>query len=571
MISQAGASTNCRHRPEPVLVQLRYPNPGTPQRPGLRTPALLYGDPLTGVMPPTDSRQLLGGRFRLHELVGRGAAAAVYRGVDESLGREVALKVFTRDGGDPELLARQDAEIRILASLAHPGLVTLFDAGSDAVANRSYVVMEYVSGPDLRRQLREGALEPEDIARVGADLASALSYVHHRGVIHRDIKPGNILLYQPGNGAVGKCWRAKLADFGIARVMEENRLTGTGRTVGTAAYLSPEQALGGELTGASDVYSLGLVLLECLTGYVEFPGTPIESGVARLNRDPAIPTGISPDWAALLAAMTSRHPRDRPDAAQTTTSLRRLALAGGTPTAPQTPLLPPRPDRAPTGSPEPLPAPRTRRHRAIAAVCLAAVLVAGATAATPQGGSGTEQQTTSATPAMQPQNNPLDFHLDQLQSAIESSDKLLTILGHVRQAVTANDQQAALAYVEELEKTAVDEALRSGMTLEKYRAITEAIRLVRTDLQSLTPAAADSTAEALPEGSPDPAPLPAVEPLAPAPAAAPLTVPAAAELDSSGAAPQQRDRIPATPGRGVGENAAGNNGKSGSAPGHNKP
>ncbi|MET3771781.1 serine/threonine-protein kinase [Arthrobacter nitrophenolicus] len=218
--------------------------------------------------------QLLGGRYRLQELVGRGAAAGVYRSFDEFLGREVAVKIFVKEAGEPELLARQEAEIRILASLIHPGLVTLFDAGTDAAMERSFVVMEYVSGPDLRQFLREEPMEAASIASIGSDLASALDYVHGRGVIHRDIKPGNVLLYKQRPSEPDSPWRAKLADFGIARVMEEEHLTGTGRTVGTAAYLSPEQALGESVGGASDVYSLGLVLLECFTRHVEFTGKP---------------------------------------------------------------------------------------------------------------------------------------------------------------------------------------------------------------------------------------------------------------------------------------------------------
>lgn len=271
---------------------------------------------------------LFGDRYRIFELVGRGAAAVVYRGVDETLGREVALKVFHRESADTEMLARQQAEIRMLASFNHPCLVTLFDAaidGSDPSAERVCVVMEYVRGLDLRGLLRNGPLSKTETARIGADLASALDYVHNQGVVHRDVKPGNVLLTAENGSLAARGVTAKLTDFGIARVLEGDRITGTGRTVGTAAYLSPEQARGEALTGRSDVYSLGLVLLECLTGDVEFPGSPIESAVVRLQRDPFIPPLLGAGWTSLLGAMTSREPDGRPSAQEVDSVLRSFA------------------------------------------------------------------------------------------------------------------------------------------------------------------------------------------------------------------------------------------------------
>jgi len=263
----------------------------------------------------------LGGRYRLQELIGRGGSAAVYKAMDDVLGRFVAVKVFRPDVRDEGELRRQEAEVQLLSTFNHPGLVTVYDAGTEQSSSdgtRSFVVMELAQGKDLRNRLRLGRLEARDVAKIGHQLAAALHYVHGRGVIHRDLKPANIMLaFDADTGEA----RAKLMDFGIARVIEGTRLTATGQTVGTATYLSPEQAQGGALGTSSDIYSLGLVLLECLTGHVEFPGSPVESAVARLQRGPAIPAEIGPGWVRLLSKMTAMDPAARPDAGEVAAAL----------------------------------------------------------------------------------------------------------------------------------------------------------------------------------------------------------------------------------------------------------
>jgi serine/threonine protein kinase len=267
-------------------------------------PQRLQGDP--------DGVVRLGERYVLGEIIGRGAMATVYRAHDEVLGRDVAIKLFLSGPDDDELSLRQQTEIQVLSVFDHPGLVRLYDAGLDARDTQyphTYLVMELVDGPDLREWVSAGPTSAAETAMLGAAVADALAHVHENGIIHRDIKPANIII-PGGNAASGP----KLADFGIARLIEGSRLTATGATVGTATYLSPEQATGSPLTPASDIYSLGLVLIECLKGEPEYPGTPVESAVARLHRPPEIPSWISAEFADLLTAMTDVNPAQRPSA-----------------------------------------------------------------------------------------------------------------------------------------------------------------------------------------------------------------------------------------------------------------
>lgn len=302
---------------------------------------------------------LLAGRYRITALIGQGATAAVYRARDEQLGREVALKIFPTEphnaaGGR----GRVDSEMRLLATFNHPALVTLYDAGTDTTVPdgpRTFLAMELIDGPDLHTRLGRGPLPATDVARIGAELASALDYIHVRDVIHRDIKPANILL--PGT-LTRRSQHAKLTDFGIARLLEGSRLTATGTTVGTAPYLSPEQVSGAQLGVESDVYSLGLVLLECLTGTIEYPGTHVESAIARLHRPPRIPAGLGPQWSAILEAMTATEPAARPTARAIETALTEGTGSGvpgalpGT-TRETTPAMPARPERPPQAGTSP--------------------------------------------------------------------------------------------------------------------------------------------------------------------------------------------------------------------------
>ncbi|MGY3566788.1 protein kinase domain-containing protein [Sinomonas sp. RB5] len=273
-------------------------------------------------------QDLVGGRYRLLEVIGRGSTAVVHRARDESLGREVAVKVMQPGAMDEAELRRSDTEVKLLAQLNHPGLVTLLDAGTERTAGgaaRVYLVMELVTGADLREHLRHGPLESSAVAEIGHDLCEALAYVHARGVVHRDIKPANILLLDHPEEAAR--FHAKLTDFGIAWI-PDSELTLEDAVSGTPAFLSPEQVRGDHAGPESDVYSLGLVLLQCLSGRLAFPGPPLESAVRRLTLPAPIPDDVDPLWRQLLAGMTAMDPAARPSAAEAAAALQRLAALG---------------------------------------------------------------------------------------------------------------------------------------------------------------------------------------------------------------------------------------------------
>lgn len=198
--------------------------------------------------------------------------------------------------------------------------------------------MDLIDGPTLAERLNQGPLSASQTAQLGAELAKTLAYVHSQGVVHRDVKPANILLdHQPHPSDPGPAWSAKLSDFGISRLLDGTRLTIHGTTVGTANYMSPEQAETGHTSTASDVYSLGLVLIESLTGQVVYPGSGIPAALARLHRPPVVPTEFGPDWTTLLTGMTERHPDARPSAAEVSDTLRQLQTAARDPRPPTDP------------------------------------------------------------------------------------------------------------------------------------------------------------------------------------------------------------------------------------------
>ncbi len=247
----------------------------------------------------TEIGSILGARYRLLELLGQGGMATIYRARDAQLERDVAVKVLRPEfGQDPDFLARFRDEARAAASLSHPNIVAVFDFGEDNA--EPYIVMELVDGQDLASILREnGPLAPRQAARVAADVGKALQAAHVRGIVHRDVKPSNILISRDG--------RVKVADFGIARALDEAQVTLPGVTMGSVHYFAPEQARGEPVTALSDVYSLGIVLFEMLTGQRPFSGDGAAAvALARLTTTPPRPSAlrasVPPELDAIVGA-----------------------------------------------------------------------------------------------------------------------------------------------------------------------------------------------------------------------------------------------------------------------------
>ena len=251
---------------------------------------------------------ILGGRYRLVELLGQGGMATIFRAVDTQLGRDVAVKLLRPEYlQDPDFSSRFRQEAQAAASLTHPNVVTVYDYGEDP--SGPYIVMEIVDGEDLSTIIRRsGALPPRQATRIAAAVARALAAAHARGLIHRDVKPGNVL--------IGRDGQVKVVDFGIARAVAEAQVTLPGTTLGSVHYFSPEQARGEPATESSDVYALGIVLYELLTGVRPWEGDSAASvGLARLSGPAPDPTTVRPSVPPDLAAITRKalalEPQDR--------------------------------------------------------------------------------------------------------------------------------------------------------------------------------------------------------------------------------------------------------------------
>ena len=335
-----------------------------------------------------DEPRTLAGRYRLDEVIGRGGMSTVYRGTDLALDRVVAVKVALDPlvEQSPVYLERFTREAHSTAVIGHPGVVTVYDAGADGPTR--FIVMEYVKGQSLADLLREQSpLQPARAAEIAAEVADALSAAHSRGIVHRDIKPANIMILPDGS--------VKVLDFGIARAVDSGTLTQTATVLGTSAYMSPEQAMGQPADARSDIYSLGCVLYEMLTGEPPFMAE-ISAAVLHQHvrvapksareRNPDVPPALD----ALVTEMLAKSPGDRPQtAAEVRDRLRRevghlggaggtsatLAMAAAAPPPPPPATVPPQeptprdtapvPPQEPTpGDPAPAPVPEAAPSRA---------------------------------------------------------------------------------------------------------------------------------------------------------------------------------------------------------------
>src|SRR2546421_2479408 len=284
---------------------------------------------------------MLGGRYRLDERIAGGGMGDVWRGTDEVLGRTVAVKILLpallEEAGFAE---RFRGEARTMATINHPGVVDVYDYGSENAT--AFLVMEYVEGDALSRTLsRVGRLTPARTMALVAQAADALHAAHDKGIVHRDVKPGNLLV-RPNGTLV-------LTDFGIARSAMVGQLTAAGSVLGTASYISPEQAAGGVATPLSDVYSLGVVAYQCLAGRRPFEGdNPLEIAMRHVREQPPpLPSDVPPSVRAIVERAMAKDPTARyPAAAAFAQVARRTGqgLASGTGTV-----------VGPTGSPVSVP------------------------------------------------------------------------------------------------------------------------------------------------------------------------------------------------------------------------
>jgi eukaryotic-like serine/threonine-protein kinase len=251
---------------------------------------------------------VLSGRYRLEAKLGSGGMSTVYLARDQTLDRQVAVKVMHREMSEQaDQLERFRQEARSVAKLSHPNVVSVIDAGEDG--GHPYIVFEYVEGETLKQRInRDGALEPQEAIAYAIEIARGLSVAHARNMVHRDIKPQNILIDAEG--------RAKLTDFGISRQLEQDGMTATGRVLGTTDYVAPEQAMGHKVDPRSDIYSLGVVLYEMLVGQVPFSADS-QVGVAMKHVNEELPDvqrrrpEVSAAVALVVERSTAKDPGER--------------------------------------------------------------------------------------------------------------------------------------------------------------------------------------------------------------------------------------------------------------------
>jgi serine/threonine protein kinase len=414
----------------------------------------------------------------------------IRRGDDVLLQRPVAVKLL-REDGDPRSIARFKQEAQILARLHHPNVVTVFDTGVDG--GEGFIVMELVEGPTLRELLdRESRLAPERAAEIASALASALEFAHEHGVIHRDLKPANVLFMPDG--------RVKLADMGIARLLSPEALTATLTLRGTPRYVSPEQARGDQVDSRADLYSLGCVLFEMLTGRTPFEGNLAALSYAHVHTpaprvrsiDPAVPTEMD----ELVAAMLEKDPADRPQTADDVrTSLDAAMRHAAVTQTGQMEAAPPDPTRRlPVGDLRPRPSVRPRRSVwAWVVIPLGLLAVIGVIAllartgsdgrtnatqpSTPGGGSPTTEQSPPVEPVGQSPEEAAGLVFQTVSDGVaagEVTDEASKDIGHemdeiLRELDKDGDVERVVEKVGELRQR-VSEAFEKGEITSEARA-----------------------------------------------------------------------------------------------------
>ncbi len=246
---------------------------------------------------------MLAGRYRLDEPIAAGAVGQVWRGLDAVLERPVAVKLLRAEYAQhADILTRFRAEARHAGSLSHPGIAQVYDYGEADPPYPPFLVLELVDGPSLAGLLADGPLDPARVMDVVAQAAAGLDAAHRAGLVHRDIKPGNLL--------AGRDGLVKITDFGIAHTAWSAPLTRTGTLIGTPAYMAPERVAGAAATPAGDLYSLGIVAYECLTGAQPFSGIPVEVALAHRDRPlPPLPAAVPSEVAALVTELTAKDRR----------------------------------------------------------------------------------------------------------------------------------------------------------------------------------------------------------------------------------------------------------------------